>query len=118
MLEKNSHKIIAVLGVLATLVVFGYFVFNNSEIKATPEEIIQQNTAGQDIITLAEKMNSLRIDDSVFTSAVFLSLIDREIPIAPESQGRTNPFAAVGVEGGSTSVPTGNTGKPPLKPPL
>jgi hypothetical protein len=112
MLEKSSQKIIVVLGVLALLAVFGYYTFNNSSTDATPEEIIQQNTVGQDIIVLAEKLNSININDSVFTSAVFLSLIDRDIPIIEESQGRINPFDQIGSEGGNIN------NKSSLKPPV
>jgi hypothetical protein len=100
MIEKASQKIIVVVGVLLLLAAFGYFVFNNSEVNTTPEGIIQQDAVGQDIITLAEKMESIHINDSIFTSAVFLSLIDRHLDIVPESQGRVNPFASIGVEGG------------------
>ncbi len=112
-----------ILGVLAVLLVFGYFVFTGTSAPAPvttdgTDTTADQNMVGQDVITLAQKLDDVNIDDSIFTGAVFLSLIDRDIPIASENQGRPNPFATIGIEGGGTGgTNVAGTLKPPLTPP-
>lgn len=106
MLQTASQKIVVSLGVVAVLALLGYFVFSSSDIPVTDVDLSSQGIMGQEIITLAEKVESISFDQSVFASSVFLSLVDYQKPLNPEVQGRNNPFALIGVEAvsGGTAV--------------
>ena len=56
---------------------------------------------GQDIIDMANKINTVSIDSGLFSSPLFLNLVDFDVPPTPEPQGRPNPFANIGNDTGS-----------------
>ncbi|TSC70386.1 MAG: hypothetical protein CEO12_410 [Parcubacteria group bacterium Gr01-1014_46] len=72
-----------------------------------PENLGEDTTVavavGQDILTLADKLQSTQIDTTIFSSPLFQSLIDISTPLTPEAQGRENPFAQIGVDSGASS---------------
>jgi hypothetical protein len=55
-------------------------------------------TAGQDILDLVEKLRAISIDQNFFSDPMFMNLKDFSQNIFPESAGRPNPFAAIGVD--------------------
>ena len=67
----------------------------------------------QDIVDLANKFDQISIDINLFSSNLFQNLRDLEVPLLPESSGRSNPFAPIGSDVGtvSTSVNTSSTTK-------
>jgi hypothetical protein len=61
---------------------------------------------GQDILDLVAKLDAITVDQSFFSSTLFMSLIDFKIPLRPEAQGRDNPFANFGAASSKTAVTT------------
>jgi len=57
---------------------------------ATPSDAEQQ------FLELSNKLTSIDFDTSVFTDPRLAQLVDLATPIAPERQGRADPFAALG----------------------
>jgi len=109
MLSTTSQKFTVVLVVLLILGAIGYFVYSGAEAEIVePAELSGQPVYGQDILVLANKINSISIDKSIFTSPLFTSLIDLNIPVVVEPKGRINPFAALSNQG--TPTKGGNTG--------
>lgn len=104
MLQTASQKIIASILVLVVLAGIGYFIFTSVEIPVADVELSEQDVLGQEIIILANKVENISFDQSVFASAVFASLKDYQLPLDPEVQGRNNPFGIIGTEG----VPVSN----------
>jgi len=51
---------------------------------------------GNDIVSLAQKLQNVKIDQTLFSSNIFKSLKDYSAPVTPEPQGRPNPFASIG----------------------
>ena len=71
---------------------------------------------GQDFLTLLLNVQSIKLDDTIFTSKAFTLLQDFNRPIPPDTNpGRPNPFAALGIDGAavssqvSTSIPSSVT---------
>lgn len=60
---------------------------------------------GTDILILANKIKTVTIDPSVFSSPLFAYLKDFSNPLTPEAQGRPNPFAPIGLDVSSIVVP-------------
>ena len=49
--------------------------------------------ASQDLLAVLSNLRTIRLDNSIFTSATFESLSDFGVSISPEPAGRDNPFA-------------------------
>ena len=67
----------------------------------------------QDIIDMANRINTISIDPGLFSSPLFLNLIDFDVPTTPEVRGRPNPFASIGNDAGAGTflVATSSTKK-------
>ena len=64
----------------------------------------QGDAVGQDFLTLLLNVQSIRLNDSIFTSKAFTVLQDFNRPIPPDTNpGRPNPFASLGVDGAAVS---------------
>lgn len=97
MVSPGIQKIIIVIFVLVLLAFFGYQVFLTSyEAPVGEADLSGQEIVGQDILELVDKTEKVKIDVSIFTSDLFTNLVDYQIEIDPELQGRPNPFAPIG----------------------
>ena len=67
-----------------------------SEISFSPADVI----VGQELLLILSKLQSISLDDSIFSDPVFLSLDDKSKPISPQplgkALGRRNPFSDFG----------------------
>lgn len=55
------------------------------------------------ILATLSNVKNINLDDSIFSSIAFQSLVDGTIPLVPDNnEGRVNPFAPIGEEGFST----------------
>lgn len=97
--SPNTKKILIGLGVIILLGGLAYYFLGNSS-SVVIDIIAPSDTAtvGEDILVLVDKLKAVSIDKSAFSGALFTSLQDYSIPLNPESQGRLNPFAQIGVE--------------------
>lgn len=113
MLQTTSQKVLVAIVILAVLALLGYFLFSGTSDTVAPADLSGQEVLGGDILVLASQVENISIDQSVFSSPIFLSLVDYEIPLSPELQGRANPFAAIGAENAVISAnPKANTKLP------
>lgn len=64
----------------------------------------EEAEVGSDILVLAEKIKMTVIDPEVFSSQLFMNLVDFTVPVLPEEQGKPNPFSSlIGLESGNLS---------------
>jgi len=99
-MPTSTQKLAIAITVLAIAGFLGYKVF---AVPAAPTDLESETetiVVGQDILALVEKLRVISIDPSLFSSAVFNNLKDLTLPLSPEPQGRTNPFAPIGIETG------------------
>lgn len=59
---------------------------------------------GEEILILADKLETVEINTELFTSPLFTSLVDISVPITEEPKGRPNPFAPIGNDSVSTGT--------------
>ena len=98
-ISLKSKNVLALVLILLALAVMTYFYFRSSDTEVINlDQSADTGPLGQDILILAEKLNTLSIDASVFSSALFTTLVDWSLPLLSESQGRTNPFALIGTD--------------------
>lgn len=57
-----------------------------------------QFVAGREIIALLTDLKALKLNGDIFQGNTFRSLEDFSLPVAPEPQGRQNPFAPIGTD--------------------
>ncbi len=68
-------------------------------------------TGGQDFLALLLSVQSIKLNDSFFTSKAFTTLQDFNRPIPPDTNpGRTNPFAPIGQDSSSISTQVSTSG--------
>jgi hypothetical protein len=53
------------------------------------------NAAEQQFLNLAAELQPISFDTSLFSDPRFANLVDLTVPITPEPQGRTDPFAPI-----------------------
>jgi hypothetical protein len=94
----NKSTIIIII--VAVLVGFGYFYVRGGTSSDTSALLqgssagISNNRAGQ-ILALLNQVNTIKIDATLFSSAIYKTLRDNTVPIPPQGVGRPNPFAPV-----------------------
>lgn len=89
--------IVAVLGLYSY---FTYFSGSSSAVISSDEAV---SPASQQLLLTLGRLNTIKLDESIFADAVFLSLSDFGVTIPPENIGRRNPFAPVGASSGTTT---------------
>jgi len=80
----------------------------NTDIKtALDNDNLLDIELAQEIIAALSSVKSISLEDSIFSSIAFKSLVDGTIPLdATNDEGRPNPFAPIGVENFAPSVNT------------
>ena len=108
---SKTQKIL--LGVVLVLGLGGagyYFYSGGSPTTIPVVDIISSGNSqavGEDILIIVSKLDSISIESSVFSGALFNSLRDYASTLTTEPQGRSNPFAPLGVEGSSQAAAVG-----------
>lgn len=95
-IDSNKWLIGGVL--LMGLVVWGYFAFFRGQegplLSGTGEG--EASPISEELLVTLSNLHVIRLDDSIFSDPIFLSLSDFGVTIPPEQVGRRNPFAPVG----------------------
>lgn len=104
-----SPLIQKVIVALVVITAFGYVAFTTLTGDVPLEEGVSIiSPQGEEILILADKLETIDINTDLFSSPLFTSLVDISIPIIEEPKGRSNPFAPIGndsVSTGSVRVP-------------
>lgn len=122
---KGNIKNLILLLIIGVALIVAYFVFFKKEpettnlVSGTNNTIVPTNVSINTITTSSEIDNELsakilttlssiktiNLNDSIFSTIAFKSLIDGTVSLSPETNvGRANPFAPIGVD-----VNTNNT---------
>jgi|GEM_PF-2581658 hypothetical protein len=103
MLKKYRKIIIFVLVVILSFVLYTIFLKPQTDQallqKSGPTEV---DTVGQEIIDTLNRVQSIKVDKSVFNDPLYLRLRDDSRPINDQEKERENPFAPL--EGTITGV--------------
>jgi hypothetical protein len=99
---KTQKMIIG--GCVAFLVIFwGYRAFSGESqvavvVDGVEEALNPTDLAGQEILSLVDRLQRISITQEIFEDRSFTSLMDFTVNIFPEATGRPNPFAAIGFD--------------------
>lgn len=108
-ISPTIQKALIYLCVVLFLGYLGYSLFTSPVTDESFSGAVSSEVMGQDIIDLVENLKMISLDKTIFTSVVFTSLIDYSVPISPEIQGRSNPFAPIGSDGSTSFSPKPTT---------
>lgn len=104
-------KILIWVGVVIVAFIV-YSMFFTGDDKAANGGIVSlqavdaQFAAGREIIALLTDLKALKLNGDIFQSNAFRSLEDFSLPVAPEPQGRQNPFAPIGTDSTDSATTT------------
>lgn len=95
-----TQKIIMTLLILSALGFVVYStIFGEVEVPLDAEgNPVITGAVGQDVIMLADKLESVEIKKNIFSSSLFTNLVDITTTVQDEDQGRVNPFSKIGSE--------------------
>ncbi len=90
----KDNKLYVIIILLALAGVWAYFMFfsgggGNSATVTTDET----SPLSQDVLVTLSNLHTIKLDSTIFTDPVFVSLTDYGVAIPPQAAGRRNPFA-------------------------
>lgn len=114
---KSKPNLILV-GICTLLVAAGvYWYFFTGTDNEPPLTMVAPGSGAQARFqTLFAELAPITFDTRIFSDPRFLALVDITTPVAPEAQGRTDPFAPLGVGGSSRATSTTPTATPAARP--
>jgi len=81
--------------IIILIAVIGYWAYN-AFLSGGSDALLTTQTVSplsQEILTTLSSLNTIRLDNTIFSDPVFTSLTDYGVTIPPENIGRRNPFA-------------------------
>ena len=98
-MSKNKIIIIVVAVVVGILA----YMYLTRDQNASSDSLVAENKTStfadaSDILNLLNRMNQIKLDDSVFSNQVFVSLKDTTVTLVSQQTGRNNPFAPLGAD--------------------
>lgn len=99
-------------GAVLLLLVAGYFMFfsGGSSGSATLSSTDTSSPVSADLLVTLQNLHTIKLDNTIFTDPVFVSLTDFGVTIPPENIGRRNPFlpfSAAPAPKGGLQLPAG-----------
>ncbi len=87
------------IGGIIAVSALAYFIFFSTPVDTSNSTLLEtgpnNEMIGSQVLNLLGQIQSLRIDPTIFDSAVYKSLQDFSVNIPPEGVGRDNPFAPI-----------------------
>lgn len=101
--SSNTKKIITVV-ILVLVIAFAvyFFFFRSAQVEMVLDEFgnpVQAQVVGQDLIDLLHELESVKLNDTIFSSPALQNLVDLSVTLAPQPQGRENPFSSLSGSG-------------------
>jgi hypothetical protein len=90
-LKKNKTLTAVVVLVVFVLLYFVLYSTTTPNVSSSDTE----SPASQQLLVTLANLHTIKLDGSIFSDPVFVSLSDFGVTIPPENAGRRNPFAPV-----------------------
>ncbi len=102
-MKSSSKNIFIILGI-ATLAFAGYYfvtqrAVGEPELSSSSLDVMLEST--QSFIEYRQTLDQITFDFEIFEDERFRTLRSYSDPVEPKPEGRQNPFAPVGTDGGS-----------------
>ncbi len=96
-LIKKNMVLIGVLVVVAGLLYYFFMSSGSGELLTSSQD--SELPVSQEILATLGNLRTIKLDNSIFSDPLFISLSDFGVSIPPAAAGRRNPFAPVGQNG-------------------
>ena len=90
--DNKTYIILVLLAVVGIWFYMAYFSKPSSSPTLSEQTL---SPLSQDILTTLASLNTIKLDNTIFTDPLFTSLTDYGVPISPQNAGRRNPFAPI-----------------------
>ncbi len=90
-LKKNRLYIGVIVLALAGLWLYMTY-FSDPSSSPTLSNDRAASPLSQDVLVTLSNLNTIRLDESIFSDPLFMSLSDYGVAIPPQNAGRRNPF--------------------------
>lgn len=105
--QQDNKKNLVLVVIIIAVILGAYYMFAKSgddvnddallvaEYQMGPDGTALSDTGmiGQDLLNLLNELESIELDDSIFSNEIFTSFEDYTIEITAQPVGRDNPFA-------------------------
>lgn len=91
----NSNTTFIILSAVIVAAGAWWYFFQANAVEPTLTALGAQSGAQVEFQRLVTQLQPIDFKTDIFTDPRFLSLVDLSTPLAPETQGRTDPFAPV-----------------------
>ena len=91
--SKSRSKVVPIITLMAILLL-GFYIYSRNSGGSKPAPT-NQFTVGKDYILMLDQVSDIRLDKSIFSDRVFVSLRDGTRVVVSQPSGRVNPFANV-----------------------
>src|SRR5579859_7997317 len=99
----NKNKMFIGVGLVLILGAIYYFMNFSGGSSAPALTQSSDSVVSQDLLATLQNLHTIKLDNSIFTDPVFVSLTDFGVTIPPEPVGRPNPFVPITVFSGQSS---------------
>ncbi len=106
LLKKNM----ILIGVVVVAAAILYFYSSSGSGALLTNSGEENSPVSQEILATLGNLRTIKLDNSIFTDPLFMSLSDFGVAIPPAAAGRRNPFAPVGADGAAAAKPATTTG--------
>jgi hypothetical protein len=100
---NKKNILIIIVAVIFLGIVFIYLTRDNTagDTSSLSTNVSTAPSAdAQYIYNLLQRMSAVKLDDSIFVSTAFQSLIDNTVVLTAQQTGRNNPFSPIGTDTG------------------
>lgn len=102
---SKKNILMLIIAVIFLGIAFMYLTRNNTTSDSSSLSVNSSTAPSADaqyIYSLLQRMSAVKLDDSIFSSAVFQSLKDNTVVLTAQQTGRNNPFSPIGTDTGVT----------------
>lgn len=96
-INSNTFVLIMVTLLVAMGAYWFFFTGTGNQPSVTPTTVVK-NQAQTQFQALVSALQPISFDTNIFSDPRFVLLVDLATPITPESAGRPDPFALIGVK--------------------
>lgn len=96
-LIKKNMVLIGVVVVAGGLLYYFFMSSGSGELLTSSED--SELPVSQELLSTLGNLRTIKLDNSIFSDPLFISLSDFGVSIPPAAAGRRNPFAPVGQSG-------------------
>ncbi len=93
LLKKYKVTFLSILIFILAIILYKTFF---SSLITVSTQSAEAQSVGSDLVTLYQNLQKVSLDQSLFSSPAYRSLIDYSVPLFQQPTGRTNPFDLIG----------------------